>query len=590
MWQCFLYDTVTGQLAEQIDVPSFSWDMSVNDSSFTTTPQRTLGDDSISSLEMPWSQVPGRNAFDRLNALAPYKRGIALFWKHAGEQGLGVPVLAGALGVRSSTRTSVSLPYVSMMGLLADRYLVHEKQFGSGPNHTSQGEWRFDNLSFRGLACEVVRACTSEKPGGDLPLDLPYLGEHGVHSLPVDDADNTGDGTKKTTRKNTADGYETTTVDGSTTTHTVVHVNETYRTVNNPTTRTWWAREKDGTRVGYHGRKYIRWRMVKKSKTTNHIRKIPTGRTQTSTTTTVRNLFDHAVKTVSTTTTVTTYDGSGKQTGTHSTTTTPVESIIPRTQASVYKDFNVSSHSCRQILQNIAAAQGGPDLQFRPYLADSQHIRFRLLGGSDADIYLNQEHVLSLDSSPIGGTLEDLKADWAAPYMRVYATGSGSDKAMTCDLAEDLTLVSRDDPWPLRETTYSDSDAYDWASLHAAAAGRLKANARPVVQFTGTLHADDTDSAGNLLHPLGSFWPGEMFHVAVEGFPDWPDGVYNLRLMEMSGDQSDKVSLKFDPIVVPTEGGSRTISMTTNVQTIKTTAGNGYTLPTGITAREADDG
>ena len=59
----------------------------------------------------------------------------------------------------------------------------------------------------------------------------------------------------------------------------------------------------------------------------------------------------------------------------------------------------------------------------------------------------------------------------------------------------------------------------------------------------------DTDAAGNLLHPLGSFWPGETFRIAIEGYPDWPDDVYVMRLMQMSGDETSKVTLKFDPIV-----------------------------------------
>lgn len=546
MWNVFLYDTMTGLLAQQLDVPSFQWGMSVNDSSFTTTPQRQVGVDELQGLQMPWAQVPARDAGDRMAELAPYRRGIALFWLAPGQSGMGVPVLAGALGTRTSDRRSVSLQYVSMMGLLSDRYLVHEDMFGSGPNHTSTGEWRFDSLSYRGLACEVVRACTSGKPGGLLPIDLPYLGEGGTHGLPVsssdaDDGKRTG---KCTTRRNTADGYVQTDVDGDTTTVTESHTRTTTREVTESHQYSYWTRKQG-----------------KVTKSHDTTRAIPTGRTTTVTTTRTVNRQEYAERTVTTRTTVCTFDGNGKQTGSTTTTSKPVTTKVPRQAESVYHDYNVGSHSCRQILDAIAASDGGPDLQFRPYLADGQHIRFRLLGGSDADIYLGQDRVLSLDSSPYGGTLEDLKADWAAPLMRVYATGSGQGKGMVCDLAQDLTLVQRGtDPWPLREAAVSDTSALDWTSLAATARGRLAANSRPVAQFTGVLHANDTDSMGNVLHPLGSFWPGEMFHVAIEGFPDWPDGVYGMRLMEMSGDQTDKVTLKFDPITVPTESSKRTIS------------------------------
>lgn len=550
MWQAYLFDMMTGQLAQQIDIPSFSWNMSVNDSSFTTTPTREVGDEQVESLELPWEQVPGRNANDRLSALAPYKRGILLCWKTDRDDpdSPGTPILAGALGVRTSDRRSVSLSYVSIMGLLADRYLVHENRFGTSANHTSTGVWNFQSMSYRALACEVIRACTQYKPGGQLPIDLPYLGEGGTHELPVDGSDNntTASGaTRSSVRRNTADGYVQTTINGDKKTITESHTKTTTTGRQETENYSYWTK-KNGT--------------VTKTRTVT--KKIVTGRTTTVTTTTIENRKDNAVKTVQTSTTVYTFDGNGKQTGSQTTKSTPVVTTIPRQTESIYKDFNVSSHSCKQILNAIAASSGGPDMQFRPYLSDSQHVRFRFLAGSDGDIYLNQDRVLGLDSSPIGGSLEDLKADYAAPYMRVYATGGGSDKAMICDLAQDLSLVSRSvDPWPLREMTLSDSDALDWNTLSTVARGRLEANARPVAQFTGTLHADDTDSAGNILHPLGSFWPGEMFHVSIEGFPDWPDGTYKMRLMQMSGDQTDKVTLKFDPIQTPTEGGNRTLSL-----------------------------
>ena len=60
------------------------------------------------------------------------------------------------------------------------------------------------------------------------------------------------------------------------------------------------------------------------------------------------------------------------------------------------------------------------------------------------------------------------------------------------------------------------------------------------------------DAMGLPLHPLGSFWPGEMFDIAIDGFPDLPDGVYPMRLMQMSGDETGKVTVKFDPVGDPT--------------------------------------
>ena len=99
-WRAYLYDVQTGQLAQEIDIPSFSWSMTVSDCSFTTTKDKGLGDDSISGLELPWTEIPGTTPAARAAALQPYKRGLALFWRSPMDDpsSLGTPILAGALG------------------------------------------------------------------------------------------------------------------------------------------------------------------------------------------------------------------------------------------------------------------------------------------------------------------------------------------------------------------------------------------------------------------------------------------------------------------------------------------------------------
>lgn len=137
--------------------------------------------------------------------------------------------------------------------------------------------------------------------------------------------------------------------------------------------------------------------------------------------------------------------------------------------------------------------------------------------------------------------------------MRVYATGAGADSGTMCCQSEDLTLVNREDPYPLRETTTSSTDSKTYELLAATANGLLNANRVPLMQLSGDIDVNDCDSTGLPLHPLGSFWPGEMFDIAIDGFPDLPDGVYPMRLMQMSGDETGKVTLKFDPVREPVE-------------------------------------
>lgn len=537
-WVAYLYDTVSGQLAQEIDIPSFTWSMTVSDSSFSTTKDKGVGDDEVSGLELPWSQIPGDDPAARAAALQPYKRGLVLCWKSVLDDtaSMGTPILAGALGVRTSSWHDVSVPYVSMMGLLNDRYLVHEDAFGKDAGHTSKRSFRWENLSWRALACEVIRQCTSVKPGGGLPIDLPYLNETGTHSLPSDGSSEDKNAPKQKSKKrvNTADGYVETSVDGDTTTITEQHVTKKTKQVTETKPYTY------NTRKG----------KVTKQHTT--VKTLTTAQTTVVKKTVMKNYKDYSERTVTTTTTVYSFDGNGNQTGSATSTDGPHKTILPRQTVAEYKDFNISNHRCSDILKSIANSDGGPDMQFRPYLSDSQHIRFRFLAGSDGDVYLNQDKRLSLSCSPSGGTLENVKIDRAAPFMRVYATGAGADSGTMCCQSEDLTLVNREDPYPLRETTTSSTDSKTYELLAATANGLLNANRVPLMQLSGDIDVNDCDSTGLPLHPLGSFWPGEMFDIAIDGFPDLPDGVYPMRLMQMSGDETGKVTVKFDPVGDPT--------------------------------------
>lgn len=539
-WNFFLYDTMTGLLAEQIDVPAFTWSMSVSDASFSTSKDKGFGEDDVNGLELPWGQIPGVDAAARASALMPYKRGIVAFW-HAQTDDVnkpGRPVIGGALGVRKSSQLDVSMPFVSMLALLEDRYLVHEGRFGKGPGNSSPDEFRWMNMSYRALACEAIRQCTSMKPGGELPIDLPYLGEKGTHQLPEvsgDEEDKADSGEKTEKKVNKPDGWVKTTVEGDTTT-VVDHMEKV-------TSKTVTVKEK-----------YTVWQKGKRVERTRDVQKsIRTGRTVTEIKTVTKPKGSYRIeKTVTKTVTTYRYDGNGKETGSTKKTEGPTTTVEQKNVEVKYRDFNVTNHRCADILRSIANSAGGPDMQFRPYLAeDGQHVRYRFIAGSDGDIYLHQDKRLSLAyAAGEASTLENVTVDRAQPMMRVYGVGAGTGSGTLTYLAEDLSLVNRRDPWPLVETTFQDSKAEEIGLLRSGATAVLHANREPLMQVKGEINAFD-ESAGIPLHPLGSFWPGEMFDVSIQGFPDVPDGVYAMRLMQMSGDETGKVELTFDIMADP---------------------------------------
>lgn len=540
-WNAFLYDTVTGLLGQQIDVPSFTWSMSVSDASFSTTKDKGFGIDDVSGLELPWVQIPGVDAAARASALMPYKRGLVLFWHSQADDPNrpGRPVLAGALGVRKSSQLDVSVPFVSMLGLLEDRYLVHEGRFGKGAGNSSPDEFRWVNLSYRALACETIRQCTEMKPGGTLPIDLPYVGEHGTHQLPEvsgDEEDKPESGEKTVKKVNKSDGWVQTTVEADKTT-VVDHTEKV-------TSKTVTVKEK-----------YTVWKKGKRVERTRDKQKtIRTGRTVTEVKTETKPKGSYRVeKTVTKTVTTYSYDKNGKETGSTKHTDGPTTTVEQKPIEVKYRDFNVVNHRCSDILRAIANSAGGPDMQFRPYLTeDGQHIRFRFLAGSDGDVFLHQDKRLSLTyAAGQSCTLENVTVDRAQPVHRVYGVGAGTGSGTLTVLAEDLSLVTRSDPWPLMESTYQDSKADEINVLRGGATAVLQANSRPLMQIKGEVNAYDMDASGMPLHALGSFWPGEMFDVSIQGFPDLPDGVYAMRLMQMSGDETGKVELTFDITVDP---------------------------------------
>lgn len=399
-WRAYVCDTMTGLIAFPIDLPAFSWSLTVSDSSMRTTSGKGTGEGEASSLKVPWSAVPGADAAARASALASLRRSVCLMWQTEEDAATalpGTPVVFGAIGQRVDTQLDTTFSLVSPLSLLAQRYLVREGRFGTAPLGGSQASGgssdavSYGGMSLRGIASEVGYLCTSAKPGGLLPIDWTYRGERGGN-----------------------------------------------------------------------------------------------GRT--------------------------------------------------------FRAYDVQNLSCASILEGISNVDGGPDMQLRPYLdADGRHVRLSFLAASDGDVYLGRSTVRRLASFPGGGTLGNVSVAHAAPVSRVYATGAGTEEKQLCHLAEDLTLQRLHDPWPLCETSQSDSDADSLSLLSSRARSALAGTSRPAIQLSGQVAANDPDAPSP-----GSMWPGETVEVALDGFPSLPDGVYRMRLMEMSGDEGDVVKVKFD--------------------------------------------
>ena len=212
-----------------------------------------------------------------------------------------------------------------------------------------------------------------------------------------------------------------------------------------------------------------------------------------------------------------------------------------------YFPWNVSNLSAADVLEKIANVEGGPDITFRPYMADPHHVRLRMVAGSDADPYVGQDVVRRLQWFHGVGSVHSLSVAHLGPVERVYATGAGTEEEADVCLAEDLTYCRQSDPWPIVEECMSYTDSDDHSLLESHARGRLVAD-WPMCQVTCVVDLGDPE-----VPRIGELWPGDAVTLSVEGYPTIPDGEYPVRLMEMSGDLGTQVTLKFDPMKDPAE-------------------------------------
>lgn len=215
-----------------------------------------------------------------------------------------------------------------------------------------------------------------------------------------------------------------------------------------------------------------------------------------------------------------------------------------------YYGFNASNNSYSKLLDEITNVQNGPDAQLRPYITeDGMRVRHRLVMGTDAHPALDQTGLIpTLTFFPGGGTIENIRVAHTAPVMRVYAYGAGQDQAQLTYLAEDRTLLETSDPWPLVEMSVGFTDDTNLNLLKTHAEARLRAERNPLAQVEGDIWLGDPSTPS-----LSDFWVGQLVDLDIRDHPGLPDGVYRLRLMEMSGNATDQVHLVFDPMIDPWE-------------------------------------
>ena len=81
MWRAYLADTMTGLIDSPLDLPSFSWSMSIGDFALTTTRGKDVGEGEASGIRVPWDAVPGSTPSARAREVCADRRSVVLFWR-----------------------------------------------------------------------------------------------------------------------------------------------------------------------------------------------------------------------------------------------------------------------------------------------------------------------------------------------------------------------------------------------------------------------------------------------------------------------------------------------------------------------------
>jgi hypothetical protein len=180
-WRHWICDARDGRVICPVDIPSFSWDMTIGDFSLATTgpADKGAGSGDESGLTLPWSALPARSPAERSLLVDPTRRALCTAWVGSDDPGdLGDPLLWGVIGDREDHQLDTTFGLTSPMALLADRYVIRDGAYQDGRSVDVIG---MEGLSYRGIQSEIGAWATSRKQGGMLPIDWTYLGERGNH-------------------------------------------------------------------------------------------------------------------------------------------------------------------------------------------------------------------------------------------------------------------------------------------------------------------------------------------------------------------------------------------------------------------------
>lgn len=206
-----------------------------------------------------------------------------------------------------------------------------------------------------------------------------------------------------------------------------------------------------------------------------------------------------------------------------------------------YRGFNLQNITCDDILTKLSNVTDGPDIMFKPRFVSDNQLTLDMWHGTEFQPRIYQEYIQVWDTTPEQGQVTDMSIIYTGNYQasRVYSTGAGSDEGLLIKVnTNDRPLQKQ---FPLREKIINAGNSENPAVVDAQGKSNLAANEDALLEVQMTVRGD-----GPI--PFGKFWPGDLAHVYTKGWVSLPDGLNPMRILSMSGDNTNnvKVSLQLE--------------------------------------------
>lgn len=202
-----------------------------------------------------------------------------------------------------------------------------------------------------------------------------------------------------------------------------------------------------------------------------------------------------------------------------------------------FQGYDLGNNSIDEVLSKLSGLIGGPDIQFRPRLIDSNNLTFDMIHGlNESDTYIPQNITPIWDTTAVRSSVTDLDMTTSGAYQtnRVFVTGDGTNYATKIKMATDTEPLTKG--YPLLETVQNYNSVNNMTILQNHAEANLEQNKKKLVEIQLSVRADGE-------HRLGTFWPGNRVKLVLKGFRSLPDGTHNLRLLNINGSDGNNIRM-----------------------------------------------